>query len=189
MSRIGNQTITIPEDVNFELDGSIIRVSGPKGELVRKLHPVVKVNYDEENQRVTVDVEDKNSDRHRSMWGTFASHIANMIEGVTDGFKKELEINGVGYRVKMKGSDLELEVGFSEPVLYEIPDEIDAEVDGDNIIIKGADKELVGKVAAEIRSVRPPEPYKGKGIKYVDEEIRRKEGKTATGEMGTGAEA
>jgi LSU ribosomal protein L6P len=187
MSRIGNQTITIPDNVDFKLENSIVTVSGPNGELTRELHPVVKVNFDEDKSEVTVDVDNKNNNRHRSMWGTYASHISNMVEGVTDGFKKELEINGVGYRVKMKGTDVEVEVGFSEPVVYEIPEEIDADVDGSKIIIEGADKELVGKVAAEIRSIRPPEPYKGKGIKYVDEEIRRKEGKTATGEMGAGA--
>jgi large subunit ribosomal protein L6 len=187
MSRIGNQTITIPDNVDFEVEDGVVKVSGPNGELSRELHPVVEVNFDEEGGEVTVDVSNKNNNRHRSMWGTFASHISNMVEGVTEGFKKELEINGVGYRVKMKGTNVEVEAGFSEAVVYDVPNDIDAEVDGSKIIVKGADKELVGKVAAEIRSIRPPEPYKGKGIKYVDEEIRRKEGKTATGEMGAGA--
>lgn len=185
MSRIGNKTIKIPSNVDIEVSDGVLIVEGPNGELSRDLHEKVSVNIDED--QASVEVEDETKGNQRALWGTFSSHLSNMVEGVTEGFKKELEINGVGYRVKMKGTDIELEVGYANPVVYEVPESIDASVEGNKITIEGPDKELVGKVASEIRDVRPPEPYKGKGIKYVDENIRRKEGKTATEEMGPGA--
>lgn len=181
MSRIGKQTIKVPEKVDVDISDYEIKVSGPKGELTREIHHLVNIEMNDDV--ISVDVENKNNKKERALWGTFSSHIQNMVEGVTEGFKKELEINGVGYRVKMKGNDIEVEAGFSQPVVYDIPDDIDASVDGKKIIVEGFDKELVGKVASEIRAIRPPEPYKGKGIKYVDETIRRKEGKTASAEM------
>lgn len=185
MSRIGNQTIEYPDKVDIKVESGTLKVSGPNGNLKRELPMEVSVNIDE--NEANVEVEDPKKNHQKSLWGTFASHLSNMVEGVTDEFKKELEINGVGYRVKEKGTDIELEVGYAEPVVYEIPSSIDASVEGNKITVEGADKELVGKVAAEIRNVRPPEPYKGKGIKYVDEDIRRKEGKTASEEVGPGA--
>lgn len=187
MSRIGNRTIEFSDKVDIKIEDGMVKVSGPNGELERELHPKVSIDIDTDAGEMRVEVEDPERNEDKALWGTFASHLSNMIEGVTEGFKKELEINGVGYRVKMKGTDVELEVGYADPVVYDIPKAIDASVDGNKITIEGPDKELVGKVAAEIRNVRPPEPYKGKGIKYVDEEIRRKEGKTATEEMGPGA--
>jgi len=187
MSRIGSRTIEFSDRVDIEIKDGMLEVSGPKGNLERELHPKVSIDIDADAEEAKVEVEDPERNEDKALWGTFASHLSNMVEGVTEGFKKELEINGVGYRVKMKGTDVELEVGYADPVVYEVPKSIDASVDGNKIIIEGPDKELVGKVAAEIRNVRPPEPYKGKGIKYVDEEIRRKEGKTATEEMGPGA--
>ncbi|MFB6225727.1 MAG: 50S ribosomal protein L6 [Candidatus Paceibacteria bacterium] len=187
MSRIGNQTIEYSDKVDITVESDTLKVSGPNGELQRDLPAEVSVNINEEEGEANVEVENPEENRQKSLWGTFASHLSNMVEGVTDGFKKELEINGVGYRVKEKGTDIELEVGFAEPVVYDIPSSIDASVEGNKITIESADKELVGKVAAEIRNVRPPEPYKGKGIKYVDEDIRRKEGKTASEEVGPGA--
>ena len=181
MSRIGRQTIQIPEKVDVSTEDEVITVEGPKGSLERELHRAIIVNI--EDDEINVDIENKENKQEKSLWGTFTSRIQNMIEGVTSGFKKELEINGVGYRASMKGADLKIEAGYSDPVIYEVPDDIDVSVEGNEITVKGIDKELVGKVAAEIRSIRKPEPYKGKGIKYVDETIRRKEGKTATGEM------
>lgn len=180
MSRIGRQKIEVPENVDIDISDSEISVSGPKGELQRGVHHLVNIEIND--GEISVDVENKDNKKERALWGTFSAHVQNMVEGVTEGFKKELEINGVGYRVKMKGNDVEVEAGFSEPVVYDIPENIDASVDGKKIIIEGFDKELVGKVASEIRAIRPPEPYKGKGIKYVDETIRRKEGKTASAE-------
>ena len=121
----------------------------------------------------------KDEKKERSLWGTYGAHVKNMIIGVTQGFQKQLEINGVGYRVAMQGKDLKLEVGFSHPVIFPMPAGITAKVEKNIITIEGADKELVGKTTAEIREIKKPEPYKGKGIKYVEEIIRRKAGKTA----------
>lgn len=177
MSRIGKQTIEIPQGVTVELKDGEVKVKGPKGELKRKLHELVNVNI--ENNIVTVDVAKKEDKKERALWGTFASHIKNMVVGVTDGFKKQLEVNGVGYRVAMQGKDLKLEVGYSHPVIYNVADGVQASVEKNLITLESADKELVGRVASEIRAIRKPEPYKGKGIKYVEETIRRKAGKTA----------
>lgn len=177
MSRIGKQTIEIPNDVTVSAEGGVVRVKGPKGELTRTLSPLVSVVI--QDQTATVDVENKEDKRERSLWGTFSSHIQNMVRGVSEGFTKELEVNGVGYRVSMQGKDLKLEVGFSHPVVFPIPDSVTASVDKNLIRLESIDKEMIGQVAAEIRSIRKPEPYKGKGIKYVDETIRRKAGKAA----------
>jgi len=177
MSRIGKQIIEIPGGVTItQKDGELV-VTGPKGELKRALNSIVTLNI--ADGKVTVDVENKEDKRERSLWGTFASHIKNMIEGVTQGFKKQLEINGVGYRVSMQGNDLKLEVGYSNPVIYKVAEGVKASVEKNVITLESIDKEMVGRVAAEVRDVRKPEPYKGKGIKYMDETIRRKAGKTA----------
>ena len=160
------------------MGSEVLAVKGPKGELTRALNQEVVVVVEENVVRLSV----KNPEEKfaRSLWGTWGAHIRNMIVGVTQGFKKELEINGVGYRVAMQGADLKLEVGFSHPVIFKIPPGIQSEVEKNIIRLSGIDKELLGNVAAELRSIRKPEPYKGKGIKYVTEIIRRKAGKTAT---------
>jgi len=141
------------------------------------LNKIVKVNITE--NEVTVKVDNENDKKERSLWGTFASHIKNMVVGVTEGYKKQLEINGVGYRVAMQGKDLKMEVGFSHSVIFDVPEGIILTVEKNLITVEGIDKELVGQIASEIRAIKKPEPYKGKGIKYIDEVIRRKAGKAA----------
>lgn len=178
MSRIGRQLIVIPQGVMAAVADASITVSGPKGTLKRSLDHRVSVEVSDESIRVAV----KNPDdkKERAIWGTTASHIKNMVEGVVSGFKKQLEINGVGYRVALQGSDLKFEVGYSHPVLFPVPTGISTKVEKNIITLEGMDIELLGKTAAKIRNIRKPEPYKGKGIKYVDEVIRRKAGKAAT---------
>ncbi|PIY93164.1 MAG: 50S ribosomal protein L6 [Candidatus Magasanikbacteria bacterium CG_4_10_14_0_8_um_filter_32_14] len=178
MSRIGKQVISIPAGVTVNIKDASVEVKGPKGTLVRQLNEKVKVTM--ADGTLTVDVKNKEDKAERSLWGTFASHLKNMIAGVTIGFKKELEINGVGYKVAMKGKDLQLEVGFSHPVIFKMPESVIAKVDKNVITLESYDKEMLGSTTSEIRAVRKPEPYKGKGIRYIDEIIRRKAGKTAT---------
>ncbi len=177
MSRIGKKEIAIPQGVTVVVDNGQLKVTGPKGTLERPVHRAVTISVD--GEIVRVDVQRKEDKNERSLWGTFASHVINMITGVTEGFKKQLEVNGVGYRVAMKGTDLNIEVGYSHPVEFKIPDGLTASVDKNIITIEGMDKELVGQIASEIRAIRKPEPYKGKGIKYIDEVIQRKAGKAA----------
>lgn len=177
MSRIGKQLIKIPSDVSVSLKDGIVVVKGPKGELKRVVNKLVTLNV--QDNIVTVDVQNKEDKKERSLWGTYAAHVKNMIKGVTAGFKKSLEINGVGYRVAMSGADLKLEVGFSNPVVYKMPKEVKATVEKNLITLESVDKEMLGRVASEVRAIRKPEPYKGKGIKYVEEIIRRKAGKAA----------
>lgn len=177
MSRIGKQLILIPPGVTVRVDAGLVKVQGPKGSLERPIHPCVAVAVTDTG--VTVNVSDTQDKATRSLWGTFVAHIKNMVAGVVVEFKKELEINGVGYKVAMQGTDLKLELGFSHPVLFKIPAGIRASTDKNVITLLSPDKELLGSVAAQIRSIRKPEPYKGKGIKYMDEVIRRKAGKTA----------
>lgn len=177
MSRIGKQTISVPDGVTATIADGKVTVKGPKGELVREIHPLVSVNL--QDGVLTASVEKTEDKKERSLWGTFAAHLKNMIEGVTNGFKKQLEINGVGYRVNMQGKDLKIEVGYSHPVIYKMPAVVTASVEKNVISLESIDKEKLGQVAAEIRAIRKPEPYKGKGIKYMDEIIRRKAGKAA----------
>jgi len=177
MSRIGKQIIEIPQSVTVELKGDFIVVKGPKGELKRPVHDLVTVAV--KDGTVTVDVKDKVEKHERALWGTFAAHIKNMIVGVSKGFQKQLEISGVGYKVDMQGRDIKLGVGYSHPVIYKMPPGAEAKVEKNVITITSSDKELLGSVTAEIRAIKKPEPYKGKGIKYIDEIIRRKAGKTA----------
>ena len=177
MSRIGKMPITIPAGVKVDITAdNVITVKGAKETLTRTLHPVMMVVVEGDTITVTRPSDNKT---HRSLLGLTRTLINNMVIGVTDGFTKTLEINGVGYRAAMKGKVLDLTLGYSHPVNYEAEAGITIEVPQPNqIIVKGADKERVGAVAAKIRSFRAPEPYKGKGIKYADEYIRRKEGKT-----------
>lgn len=177
MSRVGKQLIKIPQGVTVSVDAGVIVVKGPKGELRREQNKVVTVKV--ENDTVTLSVVHEEDKKEKSLWGTYASHIKNMITGVTEGFKRQLEINGVGYKVAKQGNDLKLEVGFSHPVIYKVPQGITVDVEKNIMTVIGFDKELVGATTAEIRSIKKPEPYKGKGIKYIEEIIRRKAGKTA----------
>ncbi len=177
MSRIGKQQITIPAQVTVEIVNGQITVKGPKGTLLRAINPAVTIL--QKDGIVTVDVVNKEDKKERALWGTHGAHVKNMIDGVTVGFKKQLELNGVGYRVALQGRDLKLEIGFSHSVIYKMPEVVTATVEKNVITLTSPDIEVLGHTAAEIRSLKKPEPYKGKGIKYVDEVIRRKAGKTA----------
>ena len=175
MSRIGRKPVPVPNGVTVTVSGPAITVKGPKGELSRKLHPDMKVKV--ENGNVTVD-RPSDEDRHRALHGLTRSLIANMVEGVTQGYKKQLEITGVGYKAEVKPFGLQLALGYSHPVEYRAPAGIKLSAPQPIVVvIEGADKEKVGQVAAEIRALRKPEPYKGKGVKYQGEQIRRKAGK------------
>jgi large subunit ribosomal protein L6 len=177
MSRIGNSPIEIPDGVTVSISGDRVTVNGPKGELSQAVSPAMRV--EQSNGTLTVA---RPSDRgeHRAMHGLTRTLIANMVEGVTRGFEKRLEIQGVGYRARLKGSELELALGYSHPVSVAPPDGIEFEVpQPTEVIVKGIDKQLVGEIAARVRKQRPPEPYKGKGVRYADEYVRRKVGKRA----------
>ncbi|THB67182.1 MAG: 50S ribosomal protein L6 [Desulfovibrio sp.] len=175
MSRIGKLPIPIPKGVEVKVEASAISVKGPKGTLTTPTHP--SVTYEVEDGQVKVTRADE-SRLARAQHGLRRTLLANSIEGVAKGFSKVLEVNGVGYKVGVKGNKVELAVGFSHPVVMEMPKGIEASAEGSKLTISGADKQLVGEIAARIRRVRPPEPYKGKGIKYADETIRRKAGKS-----------
>jgi len=175
MSRIGNKPITIPEGVEVKLDGQSITVKGPKGTLQREIHNNMKINL--EGNVLTVERPD-DEPSNRSLHGLTRTLINNMITGTVNGFERKLEINGVGYRAAKQGTKLVLTLGYSHPVEMEAPEGITFDVPTPNeITVKGMDKELVGQTAAVIRTKRPPEVYRGKGIKYAEETIRRKEGK------------
>ena len=179
MSRIGKKPITIPAGVEVKLNGSEVTVKGPKGELKNTFNADIAIAV-EGNEIVVTRPSDVKE--HRALHGLTRTLIANMVEGVTKGFTKELEVNGVGYRVQKQGKNLVMNLGYSHQVIMEEIPGISIEVPAPNkIVISGADKQMVGQFAAEVREKRPPEPYKGKGIKYVDEYIRRKEGKAAKG--------
>ncbi|MGO4929398.1 50S ribosomal protein L6 [Fundicoccus sp. Sow4_D5] len=176
MSRIGKKPVTIPAGVTVEIDGHTVTVKGPKGELTRELNHNIQVEVNENEVVFTRPNESKLS---RSLHGTTRSIVNNMVIGVSEGFKKELELIGVGYRAQKQGEKLVLSVGLSHPVEFEGSEGVSVEVPANTkIIVEGFNKEKVGELAANIRAVRPPEPYKGKGIRYVDELVRRKEGKT-----------
>ncbi len=175
MSRIGLMPITIPAGVDFNIEGNSVTVKGPNGELSMEKHPNIAVNV--EGNVITLTRPD-DSNKNKSLHGLTRSLIANMVEGVTNGFKKVLEINGVGYRAQMQGEELVMTLGYSHKVVMRPPEGIKVECPSNTqIIVSGADKQQVGQFAAMIREKKPPEPYKGKGIKYQDEHIRRKEGK------------
>ncbi len=177
MSRIGKKIRTLPSGVTAEVQKGVLVVKGPRGELKQPLHHHITVII--EGNAVRVQVVNENDVKDRALWGTFSSIIKNMIEGVATGFKKQLEINGVGFRASLKGQNLVLEVGFSHPIEVQSVPGIKFFVEKNIITVEGADKQLVGETAASIRRIKKPEPYKGKGIKYVAEVIRRKAGKTA----------
>jgi large subunit ribosomal protein L6 len=175
MSRIGRRPISVPAGVDVQLDGNTVRVKGPKGELVRTLHSDVIVRREEGELLVERPSDDP---RHRSLHGLSRTLVANMVEGVTTGFTKILEIVGVGYRAETKPFGLTLQLGYSHPIEYKAPEGITLRAVSPTVVeVSGTNKEVVGQVAAEIRSLRPPEPYKGKGVKYQGEVIRRKAGK------------
>ena len=175
MSRIGKKPVPVPNGVTVTVNGSNISVKGPKGELSRKLHQDMQVKL--EDGTVTVG-RPTDQDMHRALHGLTRSLIANMVEGVTTGYKKQLEITGVGYKAEVKPFGLQLALGYSHPIEYRPPAGIKLTApQPTSVVIEGADKEKVGQVAAEIRSLRKPEPYKGKGVKYQGEQIRRKAGK------------
>ncbi len=176
MSRIGKKPIEIPEGVKVELKDNKITVTGPKG----TLDMVVVYGIEVEIKDNLIHISRKQKSKKMSaMWGTTSRLISNMIKGVADGFEKTLELNGVGFRMSVKGNKLDLALGFSHPVEVEIPSNIEVKIDKNNLVITGIDKQVVGQFAAEIRALKPVEPYKGKGFKYSDEIVRRKEGKKA----------
>ena len=176
MSRLGKQPIEIPSGVEASLTDGVLTVKGAKGTLSRPLKDSVSVSI--EGNAITL-APAKDNDEARALWGTYASHVNNMIQGVNEGFTKILEIEGVGYRAEAQGNKLVLNVGFSHPVELELPEGVSATVEKNVITVSGHDKEVVGQFAANVRKVRPPEPYKGKGIHYQGEYIIRKQGKKA----------
>ena len=179
MSRIGRAPITVPAGVEVKIDGSTVTAKGPKGTLTKTMHSNMSIAM--EGNVITVTRPNDNKE-NRSLHGLTRTLIANMVEGVANGYKKELEINGIGYRAEKKGNDLVMKIGYSHDVIMTEPEGVTVEVPSPNkVIVTGADKAAVGQFAAEIREKRLPEPYKGKGIKYVDEYIRRKEGKAGKG--------
>jgi len=177
MSRIGKTTRVLPAGVTAEIKGGEIFVKGPKGQLKMLIHPRVTLTV--KDGQITTTVVSENNTKDRALWGTFSSLVENMIEGVTKGFKKQLEVNGVGFKVNLKGADLSMELGYTNTSVFTAPEGIKFIVEKNVITVEGIDKHLVGETTARIRALRKPEPYKGKGIKYIDEVIRRKAGKAA----------
>ncbi|PIR70257.1 MAG: 50S ribosomal protein L6 [Candidatus Niyogibacteria bacterium CG10_big_fil_rev_8_21_14_0_10_42_19] len=177
MSRIGKKPIHIPDGVTVSKESNVILVKGPKGELKRQVRDDV-ISFDFKGKEVILNAT-KEGAGARSLWGTYASHIKNMIQGVTVGFEKILEIEGIGFKVELKGNDLILNLGFSHPVMVSALEGINFKVEKNVITVSGIDKEAVGEMAARIRAIKKPEPYKGKGIRYRGEVVRRKAGKKA----------
>ncbi len=176
MSRIGNVPIELPEGVDVKIEGTTLEVNGPKGSLKREFTPFVSIET--EDDAIVVHRRD-DSREARSQHGLVRSLASNMIEGVSKGYEKKLLINGVGYRAEKRGSFLRFDLGYSHPIMFELPEEVECEIERQTTLtLRSADNELLGQVAAKIRDLRPPEPYKGKGIRYSDEVIRRKAGKT-----------
>jgi len=177
MSRIGKQPVLIPAKVKVEVKDHTVRVEGPKGKVAKTFAPVVNITV--ADNKVVVSPSDDDSRFAKAMYGTVRSIIAGMVKGVSEGYAKDLEIQGVGFKANLKGKQLDLALGYSHPILMDIPDGIKITVtDQTKVKVEGADKQLVGAVTAEIRSYYPPEPYKGKGVRIVGERVRRKEGKT-----------
>ncbi len=174
MSRIGKKPINIPDGVEVTIDEDKVMAKGPKGEISRRFRPEIKIEIKEGRIIVSPKIITK---RTNAFWGLTRSLLANMVEGVKEGYEKKLEIKGLGYKAKMEENEIVLMVGFTHPVKVNIPDTVKAEVDKNIITISGVDKELVGQIASKIRKVKKPEPYKGKGIRYLGERVRRKPGK------------
>ncbi len=182
MSRLGKKPIAIPKGAEVTIEEEVIKVKGPKGELKQALHPLVKIEKikDEElGDAIKLSVKDPENKKQKAFWGLYASLVKNMFKGVLEGYEKKLEINGVGYKVALSGKKLVLNVGYSHPVEFTLPEGISGQVEANVITVSGIDKQLVGETAARIRKIRKPEPFKGKGIKYVGELLRRKAGKAA----------
>lgn len=180
MSRIGKKLIYLPDGVTAQIDGKMVSVKGPKGEISREMHPVVSVEQKQDEDGKTylqVTVPDKAEDS--AIWGTFRAHLANMVAGVKDGWTKALELNGVGFRMNVQGNKIVMSLGFSHEVVFPLPEGMTATAENNVLTLTSVNKELVGKIAAEIRALKKPEPYKGKGFRYTDETIRRKAGKAA----------
>ncbi len=183
MSKIGRKPISIPEGVEVKIDGLVVTAKGPKGELKDTMHKGVNIEIKDSVVEVKVEKPTKET---RSLWGLDRSLISNLIEGVSKGFERKLEINGVGYRAAVQGKKINLDLGFSHPIEMDIPEGIEADVKKNLLTLTGIDKQLLGQFASDIRKLRKPEPYKGKGIKYIEEHVRRKEGKKAgAAEEGT----
>lgn len=178
MSRLGKLPIKLPEGVSASFENNLFKVKGKNGELEVAVHE--SINLKIENNEIIVSPYDKKTKNASAMWGLFWSLVRNAVIGVSEGFSKKLEINGVGYRAAVAGKQLNMSLGFSHPIEFPLPEGISASVEGNTITISGASKQQVGEVSAQIRKIRKPEPYKGKGIKYSDEIIRRKMGKAAT---------
>ncbi|MDD3711288.1 MAG: 50S ribosomal protein L6 [Patescibacteria group bacterium] len=178
MSRLGKLPIKIPAGTQVNIDKGFITVKGPKGELKQELIKAVKVEMNDNNELI-VSINNPEDKKERSFWGLFRALVNNMVIGVNDGYQKKLEIKGVGYKVAVNGNKINLNLGFSHPVEFPLPDGVSAVAEGNFLTIIGIDKQLVGELAAQIRKLRKPEPYKGKGIRYIDEVVRRKAGKAA----------
>jgi large subunit ribosomal protein L6 len=176
MSKIGKVAITLPEKTEVTLGEGMLTVKGPLGSISKPVHSLVSIEVKDKMASVTPN---NNSKLARSLWGTYASHIKNMVAGVNKKFEKKLELQGIGYRVELSGKNLKFIVGFSHPVLLPIPENVEAKVEKNNITVSGIDKDAVGQFAANIRAVKKPEPYKGKGIRYEGEYVRQKQGKKA----------
>lgn len=183
MSRIGKKPVFLVSGVDAEINGQQVTVKGPKGSLVLVAHPHATVTLDEAEGVKALNVTVRDPEREdRAVWGTVRALLANMVEGVTKGFSKSLELNGVGFKMALKGQSLAFSLGFSHEVTYPVPTGIEVKIENNILTISGIDAQLVGRVAAEIRALKKPEPYKGKGFRYTDEIIRRKAGKAAKGD-------
>ncbi len=175
MSRVGKKPIPKPEKTEFTFADRVLTVKGPKGQLSRPIHPDVDLTIEDDHIRLSIRRNDKKT---KAQWGTARALVANMVTGVSQGFERVLEINGIGYRAEVKGNSIDLNLGFSHPIRFDLPDGISAQVEKNTIRLSGIDKEKLGFAASSIRKFRPPEPYKGKGVKYAEEYIVRKAGKT-----------
>lgn len=176
MSRVGKKPIAIPDKTKVSLSGGVLTIQGEKGTLTRTIHPDVQVKVEDSVLTVSVDRRDKKT---RALWGMTRAIVANMVTGVSRGFERVLEINGIGYRAESRGNSIVFHLGYSHPIEYSLPEGINAQIDRNIIRLSGINKELLGFTASTIRGLRPPEPYKGKGVKYAEEKIMRKAGKTA----------
>jgi len=177
MSRIGKKPIPLPENISARIEGNELTIKGPKGELKEKIHPLVSIAL--KDNQIIITVSNPNDKNQKALWGLFGSLVKNMIKGVREGYEKKLEVIGVGFKVNLQGNKLILNLGFSHPIEFILPMGISAMVDKNIISISGIDKKQVGEVAALIRKIKKPEPYKGKGVRYVGEIIKKKVGKAA----------